>query len=106
MAYEVVLDPLVAERVDNITSYICDVLGSPSAAASFLNGFESLVAALERLPFSYPRPLDARLQARGYRKALIGKYVVLFRVDESGEGRGTVYITNLFHGTQNYRELV
>lgn len=95
MTYEVILGPLVVSRIDEITSYMCDVLDSPSAASAFMDSLDSLVATLETFPLSYPRPLDARLEARGYRKALVGKYVVLFRVDSSEEGAGKVYVTKV-----------
>lgn len=106
MAYEVVLDPGVVERLDEVASYVSEVLGSPAAAASILDGFDELVDRLEQSPLSYPLAQDEHLQARGYRRALIGKYVVLFRVWESGEREGTVWMTNLFHGSQNYQRLV
>lgn len=106
MAYEVVIDPDAVARVDEIVGYISEVLGSPGAALSFLDAFEDLIGKLELLPLSYPHPLDARLSARGYRKALAGNYVVLFRVHESGEREGVVYVTNVFHGTQDYQGLV
>ena len=106
MAYEVVVDSVVVERLDEAVGYVCEVLGTPVAAAGILDGFEELVGKLEQSPLSYPRARDDRLQAHGYRRALVGKYVVLFRVWESGEREGTVWVTNLFHGSQNYQELV
>lgn len=106
MAFDVVLDPKVVDRVDEIVDYLSNALSSPAAASNFLDGLDELVTNLESLPLSYPFSLDARLAARGYRKALIGNYVLLFRVVEAGERNGTVYVTNLFHGSQDYQELV
>lgn len=106
MAFDVVLDPKVVDRVDEIVDYLSNALSSPAAASNFLDGLDELVTNLESLPLSYPFSLDARLAARGYRKALIGNYVLLFRVVEAGERNGTVYVTNLFHGSQDYQGLV
>ena len=106
MAYEVIVDSVVAERLDEAITYVSEALGAPMAAAGILDGFDELVGKLEQSPFSYPRARDDRLRARGYRRALVGKYVVLFRVRESGDREGTVWVTNLFHGSQNYQELV
>lgn len=106
MAYEVVLDPLVVDKVDEIVGYISEVLASPNAATSFLDAFEELVGNLEELPLAYPFAQDPRIAARGYRRALVGNYLVLFRVDETGERSGVVLVTNVFHGSQNYRELL
>ncbi|MDO4798180.1 MAG: type II toxin-antitoxin system RelE/ParE family toxin [Coriobacteriales bacterium] len=106
MAYEVVIDPGVAARLDEAVGYVMEVLGSPGAAAGILDGFDELIGRLEQSPLSYPLAQDERLQVRGYRRALIGKYIVLFRVWEDGEHEGTVWVTNLFHGSQNYQGLV
>ncbi len=106
MAYEVLLDPSVVERADEIVDYLSCVLASPSAATTFLDGLDELVGRLETLPFSYPHPRDAVLSQRGYRKALVGRYIVLFRVEESFKGSGIVYVTNIFHGSQNYQDLL
>ena len=61
---------------------------------------------LESLPLSYPYSLDKRLASRGYRKALVGNYVLLFRVAETGDRSGTVYATSPFHGSLDYQGLV
>ena len=106
MAYDVILDPKVVDRIDEVADYLTNVLSSPTAASNFLDGLDELVTTLESLPLSYPYSLDARLAARGYRKALVGNYVLLFRVAEAGERSGTVYVTNLFHGPQDYQGLV
>lgn len=106
MAYEVVFDPQVVVRVDEVAGYLADELASPTAAANFLDGIDEAVERLETFPLSYPRPIDGRLAARDYRKVFVGNYVLLFRVEETGEGDGVVYVTNLFHGSQNYQGLV
>lgn len=106
MAYEVVLEPQVVACVDEVTGYFVNELASPTVAANFLDGLDEVVEGLESLPFSYSRPIDGRLAARDYRKALVGSYVLLFRVEETSEGSGVVYVTNLFHGSQNYQGLV
>ena len=106
MAYDVIVDPRVADRVDEIVGYFADALSSPAAACNFLNGLDEAIANLESFPLSYPQALDSRLAARGYRKALVGNYVLLFRVLEAGERGGTVFVTNLFHGSQDWPGLV
>ena len=106
MAYDVIIDPKVVDRIDEIVDYLANTLFTPAAAGNFLDGLDGLVTNLESFPLSYPHSLDNRLAARGYRKALIGNYVLLFRVLESGERSGTVFVTNLFHGSQDYQGLV
>ena len=106
MAYKVVFDPQVVVRVDEVAGYLADELASPGAASNFLDGLDGVVEHLESFPLSHPNPVDRRLAARGYRKALVGNYVLLFRVEETSEGNGVVYVTNLFHGSQSFQGLV
>ena len=106
MAYNGVLDPQVVVRVDEVVGYLVNELASPGAAANFLDGLDGVVEHLESFPLSYPHPTDGRLATRGYRKALVGNYVLLFRVEETSRGNGVVYVTNLFHGSQSYQGLV
>ena len=106
MAYEVILDPEAAAQLDEIVEYLSTKLSSAAAAANFVDKFDELVGRLETMPHSFPRSNDYRLQIRGYRKALIGNYLVLFKVIDRDKQSGTVYVTNLFHGSQNYQEMV
>lgn len=106
VAYKVIFDPQVVVRVDEVAGYLADELASPGAAANFLDGLDGVVEHLESFPLPYPHPVDRRLAARGYGKALVGNYVLLFRVEETSEGNGVVYVTNLFHGSQSYQGLV
>ena len=106
MAYKVVFDPQVVVRVDEVAGYLADELASPGAASNFLDGLDGVVEHLESFPFSYPYSIDSRLAARGYRKALVSNYVLLYRVEETSEGSGVVYVTNLVHGSQSYQGLV
>ena len=106
MAYKVVLHPQVVVRVDEVVGYLADELASPGAAAKLLDGFDGVVEHLESFPLLYPHLVYGRLAARGYWKALVGSYVLLFRVEETGEGNGVVYVTNLHPGSQCYQGLV
>lgn len=106
MAYEVILDPEVAIQLDEVVDYLSTKLSSPAAAANFLDRFDEFIERLETLPYSFPQPTDRRLRNRDYRKAMVGNYLVLFKVIDDGEQSGTVHVTNLFHGSQNYQAMI
>lgn len=110
MAYNLFVDPSLNQRVDDVVNYLEVSLGSPQAAASLLDGISQVYDILETSPESYPYAQDQSLKERGYRRALVGNYLLLFRVERDetsdGEPSGTVYVTHFFHGSQNYFGLV
>ena len=106
MAYEVLVDPKVVEDLDEIVGYISNELGSPQAALNILDAFDELVGRLEHMPLSYPLSHDKRLSSLGSRRALVGRYLVLFRVREDDGAAGTVWISYIFHEAQDYQRLV
>lgn len=97
MASGVVVASEAEEDLANIVACIATTLASPSAATSFLDGFDALVRIVGRLPESCPRCQESRLYALGYRKATIKRYVALYRTE-----RDVVYVAHVFHSSQDY----
>ena len=84
-----------------ITEYLVKTLGSPDAARRFLDELESLVSTLECTPEAFATLTEPKLHALGYRKIPFMNYIALFRVESD-----RVYITHLFHQSQDYARLV
>ena len=103
MAYEVLWTPDAKHDVDLVVSYLSENLGTPAAAAKLLDGIEQLIKTLKTFPETHEFVRDELLAARGYRKALVGSYLVLYLVDER---HGVVVITNVVHGTRDYTRFV
>ena len=87
MAYKLVETALAQADLDAILS----------------NEVEKCYAALEQLPYLYEQCRDPRLSSKGYRKAVIKHYLLIYRVDEAQK---TVYLLRFFYGRQNYETLL
>lgn len=55
------------------------------------------------MPYLYEQCRDPRLSSKGYRKAVIKHYLLIYRVDEAQK---TVYLLRFFYGRQNYETLL
>ena len=99
MAYKLVETALAQADLDAILSYLALSLENPAAATAF----EKCYAALEQLPYLYEQCRDPRLSSKGYRKAVIKHYLLIYRVDEAQK---TVYVLRFFYGRQNYETLL
>ena len=101
MGCDVSLTAEAESERDEVVEYLLFVLSAPTAARVFLDELDELVANLSSFPEMYPLSEEPRLHALGYRKALVGGYIVLYRVVE-----GAVAITNVFHESRDYARLV
>lgn len=103
MAYKIIETDLALQDLDEIIAYIALTLANPSAARSFVDEVESCYCNLEKMPLMYGFCSDPRLRALKYHKAVIKKYVMIFKVDEAEK---VVNILRFFHGRQNYEKLL
>lgn len=99
MAYKVVVSNSANEDLDAILTYIIDKLDNRMAALRIANEVDAVYDSLARHPDMYGFSLDARLAEKGYRRAVIQNYVMLFRVDE---GAKQVLIVRFFYGRRDY----
>ncbi len=101
MAYKVIASEQAASDLDSIVGYLVSTLGQPSSARDLLDAYDEVVENLSAYPEMYPRVIDPRLERMGYRKALLKKYVVLYRVQGD-----SVLLARVFHQSQDYAKLV
>ena len=101
MAYRRRILPRAESELKEIVSYLCEVLGSPGAARSFLDDFMGQVDALCEHPFMRPLSHLPELAALGYRSAPVGNYLFLYRVTDDW-----VVVAHVFHQSQDYARLV
>lgn len=119
MAYRVEWDASATDDVMAAAEYLELRLGSRQAAASLVERIMSAEKIIEAMPDSYPRVLHPYLRHRDYRKAPVGKYVLLYRVAErwasieDGEVRrdrgidgceGIVRVVHLRHVTEDWED--
>ena len=93
-----------AERdLDEILGYIAAALGNPQAAVALAEDISKCYDDLSDMPFMYEECRDPRLKTLGYRRVVIGHYVMVYRVDETCH---TVYILRFFYGPSDYEKMI
>lgn len=103
MVYKLTITDAAHSDLDDALDYIANRLVNPSAAAHMLAQVEACYEHLRAHPFMYEACHDPRLQALGYRKAVIGNYILVFRPDKTTQ---TVYILRYFYGARDYEKLL
>lgn len=101
MLYKVVETPEVKRDLLEALDYIELVLDSPSGAATLASSYINVLENLKHFTNMYPAAREPRLRRLAYRKAQAESYLVLYRMTER-----TVYISHLFHQSQDYTKLV
>lgn len=101
--YKLTVTELAQDDLDAIVEYIACQLENPIAAGAFLDEVEACYKQLNANPFIYARSSDLRLAREGYRKAVIKKYLLMFKVDEDAE---TVVIYRVFYGAMDYEKML
>ena len=99
MGYKLIETRLASQDLDNILEYMAVRLQNPAAASAFADAVEQCYDLLEHTPLMYEACRDLRLCAKGYRKAVIRNYVLIYKVDEKDQ---TVLLLRFFYGKQDY----
>ena len=89
--------------LENIIAYIANKLVNPSAASAFSDAVYDCCQQLRRAPYIYGECADARLKAQGYRRAVIKKYVMIYKDDDAAKA---AIVLRFFYGARNYGRLL
>jgi len=103
MAYRVEVSESADRDLDAILTYIAEELASPKAASKFADELDAKYEILENHPLIFELSRNERLARMGYRRFVVGNYVVLYLVDEK---ECTVTISRLFYGKQDYEKYI
>lgn len=103
MAYKLIKTDSFQRDLDAVVAYIALSLENKVAAASLLDAVEKSCDGIERMPLMYEACRDPHLKELGYRKAVVHKYMIIYKVDSETEA---VYLMRLFHGRQDYEKLI
>ena len=101
--YRLVTTSLADDDLDEIVGYIRNELKNEKAATDFVEEVLKCYENLEQNPKMYAVCTEANLFNKGYRKAKIKNYLLVFKIDESTK---TVYIMRFFYGARNYFDLL
>lgn len=89
------------EELAAIVDYLVTTANAPTAAVQLLAALDELLDRIEERPGLYPLSQDPHLAQLGYRKAVVGSYIALYRMTSAGPVVG-----HIFHGKQDYAKLV
>ena len=101
--FKLVISRLAQKDLEDIVEYISVQLANPTAASNFLDETEKCYEHLKLNPLIYAKSTDRRLEKEGYRKALIKKYLLMFKVNEETK---TVTAYRFIHGSMDYIKLL
>jgi plasmid stabilization system protein ParE len=101
--YKLFITQFANADLEAACAYMDRELKNPSAADAFLENIGACYDRLKSDPLLYERSRDARLAAEGYRRAIVGKYILLYKVDEAAQA---VTVYRLFYGPSDYTKLI
>lgn len=101
--YRIEIAPTAMAELRRIVTHISKELYNPAAAAALLERVEACYERLEENPLVYEVCHDPQLKLRGYRRAVIKNYIMIYRVDEEN---GVVHILHFVYGPRDYAKLV
>ena len=103
MAYKMITTVQGRETYASLIGYLRDTLENDTAVRNFIAGIKKTLSYLEENPYLYEECSSLRLKSLGYRRAVSGKYIIIYRVSEEEH---TVYVAGFFHGYRNYETLL
>ena len=99
MGYKLQITESAEKDLDDILTYIMGELDNMEAALHLADEIDQRYIKLEENPYLYEECRDPRLKLLGYRKVVLGGYLMIYRVDQAQE---TVYIERYFGHLQDY----
>ena len=119
MAYDVEWSNEATADLDNAVTYLSMRLRRPHAASALFDRAEAATGKIASCPLALPMVSDAYLARRGYRRAMAGDYLLIFRmieerasivngeVEDRGEkDDGLVRVLRVFHAGQDYPSVI
>ena len=101
--YKIEIAPTAVEELRKIITHISKELYNPSATSALLDRIEDCYGRLEDNPLVYEVCRDPQLRLRGYRRAVIKNYIMIYSVDEE---KNIVHILHFVYGPRDYTKLI
>jgi len=100
--YAVAVSLAANSDLDEIFSYIANTV-SEQNAANYMREIQNMILSLSEMPERFSLSLDPTLAARGYRRAIVKKYIILYTINKTDN---TVNIARIFHGSMDYTKYI
>ncbi len=101
--YNIKFAPIASEDLDHIYAYISQQTFTDQVAKELLKKMEFHIMRLRDFPLSGNSVEDAFLRSKGYRKLIVGNYIIFYLVNESEK---QVVIMRVLYGAQNYQDFL
>lgn len=101
MGYKLIVTQSANQDLDEILTYLVRDLAAPKAALDFVTELEARYTALADNPLIYELSRNERLLRKGYRRFIIGNYVVPYTVSED---RREVIIARIIYGKRDFEK--
>ncbi|MCL1884419.1 MAG: type II toxin-antitoxin system RelE/ParE family toxin [Defluviitaleaceae bacterium] len=105
MAFRVKHTEQSYDDLDGIIEYISEELFNPQAAERFYNNVAEKIERLKANPYMFPLYHDEKLNAKGFRFAVIGNYLMFFAIDERDGGNKIVNILRIIYGRRDMHDV-
>lgn len=100
MSYSLKITDEADELIDSIIYYLVYKLKSKQAARTLLEEMQNAYDAIAENPYLFQKTEDLYLKHKGYHKAPVKNYVILYTINESEK---VVNISGVFHDLENYK---
>jgi toxin ParE1/3/4 len=99
--YEVEIYPLALGDLDGIHKYYFEEAQERAVSEKVATELKEAILGLSFMPKQHPLAQEKRLKKDGFRKLIVGNYVIPFLIDED---KKTVSVVRVFHGKMNYQK--
>ena len=89
--------------LEEIFSYIVNTSSSEQTAKDIMLKIHEMILSLSEMPQRFSLSLDPTLAGKGYRRANVKKYIILYLTDEENK---TVTIARIFHSSMDYEKYI
>ena len=99
--YEVVILETAESEIESIVSYMANILKNPQAAANFMDELDRQFKLIKSKSDVFAVSALPELAAKNYHVSFVNNHIMLYAVRKE-----RIYITHVFHQTQEYAKLV
>jgi len=101
--YKIRITPKAYNDLDDIYAYLASESMNEEAGINLMDRIETSILRLKDFPLSGSNVNDDILKNRGYRKLIVGKYIVFYLVESLEK---YVIVMRVLYGRQKYQDFL
>ena len=103
MTYKSIITKAFEKDLEETLEYISDRLYNPTAAQRLLKNISEKISGIEENPLLYPLYHEDQLAKKGYRFAVVAKYLLFYRVDKDEK---VIYFSRFLYSARNITDII